>query len=333
VPWNFPLTMAAWKLAPALAAGCTVVLKPAEQTPLTALRLGQLALDAGFPPGVVNVVTGLGETAGAALAAHPGVDKVAFTGSTEVGKLIIQSSVADLKRVSLELGGKSPNIVFADANLAAAVPGSAGAIFFNHGQICTAGSRLFVQKQVLDPVLEGLATAAKAMSLGHGLDASLNPMLHMGPLVSAEQRDRVWSYIESGKKDGASVVCGGARRGDHGYYVEPTILVAKPAMKVVREEIFGPVLSVLPFDDLDEVARLANDSIYGLAAGIWTNDLGKAHRLAKRLKAGTVWINTYNYFDSALPFGGFKQSGWGRELGEDGLKLYLESKTVVTQMA
>jgi phenylacetaldehyde dehydrogenase len=329
VPWNFPLIMAAWKLAPALAVGCTSILKPAEQTPLTALRLGELMMEAGFPEGVVNVVPGYGETAGAALAAHPDVDKVAFTGSTSVGKLILNAASGNLKKFSLELGGKSPNVVFEDADLEAAIPGSALAIFFNQGQICTAGSRLFVQKSVFDKVVEGVAGFTKHLHIGPGID----PANNMGPLVSQEQMERVCGYLDSGAKDGAKAVVGGRKIGSSGYFVEPTVLVdVNPNMKVVREEIFGPVLTVIPFNDPAEVATFANDTMYGLASAVWTRDIGKAHRMAASLKAGTVWINCYNVFDPALPFGGYKQSGWGRESGHAGLELYTETKSVCVQM-
>jgi phenylacetaldehyde dehydrogenase len=326
IPWNFPLLMAAWKLAPALATGCTVVLKVAEETPLTALRLGEIMLEAGLPPGVVNIITGFGETAGAALAAHPGVDKVAFTGSTEVGRLIVQAAAHDLKHVSLELGGKSPNIILEDADLDVAIPGAANAIFFNHGQCCCAGSRLYVHERLFDKVVAGVSDQAKAIKLGSGLDSSTQ----MGPMVSEIQRDRVCSYLESGKKQGARAVTGGKAREGSGYFVEPTVFVgAKPGMKIVNEEIFGPVVTVAPFtEDVDALVHEANDTIYGLAAGIWTRDVSKSHALAARLKAGTVWINCFNIFDAALPFGGYKQSGWGREMGEAVLDNYLATKAV-----
>jgi phenylacetaldehyde dehydrogenase len=329
IPWNFPLLMAAWKLGPALATGNCVVLKPAEQTPLTALRLAELIAEAGVPDGVVNVVPGFGETAGAALAAHNDVDKVAFTGSTEVGKLIVAASGAsNLKKLTLELGGKSPNIVFDDAT-DAAIEGAANAIFFNHGQCCVAGSRLFVQQGRFDEVVDGVAEIAKSIKMGPGME----PGTQMGPLVSDEQFRRVTGYLESGKSDGATALTGGGRFGDRGYFVEPTVLTnTTPDMKVVREEIFGPVLVASPFTDLDEIAGVANDSEYGLGAGIWTRDISKAHALAKKIRAGTVWINCYNVFDAALPFGGYKQSGWGREMGHQALEAYTEVKAVTTQL-
>jgi len=328
IPWNFPLLMAAWKLAPALTTGNTAVLKPAEQTPLTALLLAQLIAEAGVPEGVVNVVTGFGETAGAALAAHPLVDKVAFTGSTEVGKLIVHAAAGNLKKVSLELGGKSPNIVFDDAS-PAAVEGAANAIFFNHGQCCVAGSRLYVQQGRFDEVVEGVAQIAKSIKLGPGMESTTQ----MGPLVSDEQLSRVTGYLESGRAEGATAVTGGGRWGDSGYFVEPTVLTnTRPDMKVVREEIFGPVVVAAPFQSIDDIAAVANDSDYGLGAGIWTQDISKAHALAKKLRAGTVWINCYNVFDASLPFGGYKQSGWGREMGHEVLEAYTEVKAVTAQL-
>jgi phenylacetaldehyde dehydrogenase len=327
VPWNFPLLMAAWKVAPALATGNTVVLKPAEQTPLTALRLAELIAEAGVPDGVVNVVPGFGETAGAALAAHHDVDKVAFTGSTEVGKLIVQAAAGNLKKVSLELGGKSPNIVFDDAD-PAAIAGAASAIFFNHGQCCVAGSRLYVQQGSFDEVVNGVAEIAKSIKLGPGLEQDTE----MGPLVSDEQLRRVTGLVQSGMAEGAKAVAGGGgRHGNRGYFVEPTVLTnTHPEMTVVREEIFGPVVVAAPFSDLGEVAAAANDTPYGLGAGIWTKDISKAHALAKKLRAGSVYINCYNVFDAALPFGGYKQSGWGREMGHEVLENYTEIKAITT---
>jgi phenylacetaldehyde dehydrogenase len=326
IPWNFPLLMAAWKLAPVLAAGCTVVMKLAEETPLSGLRLAEIMQEAGVPDGVVNILTGFGETCGAPLAAHPGVDKVAFTGSTEVGKLIVRAASNDLKKVTLELGGKSPNIVCDDADLDVAIPGAAMAIFFNHGQACCAGSRLFVQEKVYDKVVQGVADLAKKIKVGPGLD----PTTEMGPLVSQTQLDRVSGYLASGREQGARALCGGGRIGEQGYYVAPTVLDgAHDQMKVYQEEIFGPVVAAVPFKSVDDdLIRRANDTIYGLAAGVWTTNVGKAHKIANLLRAGTVWVNCYNIFDASMPFGGYKQSGWGREMGHEVLKNYLETKSV-----
>jgi phenylacetaldehyde dehydrogenase len=328
IPWNAPLMMCAWKIAPALATGCTVVLKPAEQTPLTALRLARLIQEAGIPDGVINIVTGLGETAGAALAAHPGVDKVAFTGSAEVGRLIVKAAAGNLKKVSLELGGKSPVIVFPDADMAVAVPGAARAIFNNSGQVCAAGSRLYAHESVFDKIVEGVAAEAGKLKIGPGLD----PATQMGPLVSQEQLDRVSGYVAQGRSDGARVVTGGSRVGSEGYFIAPTILTGtQPTMSVVREEIFGPVLCAMTFkdDDLDRIASEANSTAYGLAASIWTRNLSTAHKMAKRIRAGSVGVNMHGTLDPAMPFGGFKQSGWGREKGREVLDLYTEVKSVV----
>jgi phenylacetaldehyde dehydrogenase len=329
IPWNFPLLMAAWKVGPALATGCTIILKPAEQTPLSALRLGELALEAGIPPGVLNVITGYGD-AGAALAAHDDVDKVAFTGSTEVGKLIAQAAgKTNLKRVSLELGGKSPNIVLDDADVEAAIAGAAQGIFFNQGEVCTAGSRLYVHQQLFDEVVEGVSRAAEAINIGHGM----NPDTEMGPLVSSEQFGRVTNYLRIGAEEGARAMTGGNAIDGPGYFVQPTVLVDATAdHRLTREEIFGPVVSALPFADVDDLAAQANDTVYGLAAGVWTRDVSKAHLLAKRIKAGTIYVNTYHLYDASLPFGGYKQSGWGREMGEEVLSAYQETKSVIVAL-
>jgi phenylacetaldehyde dehydrogenase len=330
IPWNFPLLMAAWKLAPALSTGCTVVLKVAEETPLSALRLGELLMEAGLPDGVVNIVPGFGETAGAALAAHPGVDKVAFTGSTDVGRLIVQAASRDLKKVSLELGGKSPNIILDDADVDAAIAGSTAGIFFNHGQCCNAGSRLYVQEKIFDKVVSGIAANAGNIRLGVGMD----PATEMGPMVSEVQHGRVKGYLKAGLEAGARALTGGSAPEGRGYFVKPTVLVdTKPEMKVVREEIFGPVLVAIPFKEVDDkLIAAANDTIYGLAAGVWSRDIAKANQLANAIRAGSVWINCYHVFDAALPFGGYKQSGWGREMGQAVLSNYLEAKAITSRI-
>ena len=325
IPWNFPLLMAAWKIAPALACGNTVVLKPAEQTPLTALRLGEICQEAGLPDGVLNIVPGYGPTAGAALAEHMDVDKIAFTGESTTGRIIMQAASKNLKRVSLELGGKSPNIVFADSDIDSAVAGAMTGIFFNQGEVCCAGSRLFLENSIHDEFVDKLSNKAASMRVGNPEDAGTQ----MGAQVSKEQFDKILGYIDTGKQEGAKLVTGGERCGEKGYFIRPTIFdEVDNNMKIARDEIFGPVVSAITFDDVDEVVRQGNLSIYGLAAAVWTKDIKKAHRLARDLKAGTIWINTYNAFDAASPFGGFKQSGFGRELGVHALELYTQVKSV-----
>ncbi len=325
IPWNFPLLMAAWKIAPAIACGNTVVLKPAEQTPLTALRLGEICQEAGLPDGVLNIVPGYGPTAGAALAEHMDVDKIAFTGEYTTGRIIMQAASKNLKRVSLELGGKSPNIVFADSDIDSAVAGAMTGIFFNQGEVCCAGSRLFLERSIHDEFVDKLSSKASSLSVGNPEDAGTQ----MGAQVSKEQFDKILGYIDTGKQEGAKLVTGGERCGEKGYFIRPTIFDAVDNnMKIAREEIFGPVVSAITFDDVDDMVRQSNLSIYGLAAAVWTRDIKKAHRLARDLKAGTIWINTYNSFDAASPFGGFKQSGFGRELGIHALELYTQVKSV-----
>lgn len=330
IPWNFPLLMQAWKLAPALACGCTVVLKVAEQTPLSALRVGELIIEAGFPPGVVNILPGYGPTAGAALARHMDVDKIAFTGSTEVGHLIMKAAAeSNLKRVTLELGGKSPNIVFADADMDQAVEGAHFALFFNQGQCCCAGSRLYVEEKCYDEFVAKSVERARKRKVGDPFDQTVE----QGPQVDEDQFNKVMSYIEAGKKEGAKLLAGGGRIGNRGYFVEPTVFAdVQDNMKIAQEEIFGPVMSIIKFKDVADVIKRANTNMYGLAAAVWTKDIGKAHAIANGVRAGTVWVNCYDVFDAAAPFGGFKQSGIGRELGEYGLQNYTEVKTVTVKL-
>ena len=330
IPWNFPMLMLAWKLAPALATGNTVVMKPAEQTPLSALRIGELIVEAGFPEGVVNLLPGFGPTAGAAIARHMDVDKVAFTGSTEVGQLIMEAAAkSNLKRITLELGGKSPNIVFADTDLDEAVEGAHFGLFFNHGQCCCAGSRVFVEEKIYDQFVEKSGARARKRTVGDPFD----PRTEQGPQVDQTQFDKVMGYIESGRHEGAKLVCGGDRVGDRGYFVQPTVFAdVQDDMKIAREEIFGPVMSIIPFKSVGEVVERANRTTYGLAAAVWTRDIKKAHVIANSVRAGTVWVNCYNVLDTRAPFGGFKQSGIGRELGEYGLQQYTEVKTVTVKL-
>ncbi len=330
IPWNFPALMVAWKWGPALAAGCTIVMKPAEQTPLSCLRMARLAQKAGIPDGVINVVPGYGPTAGAAIVKHPGVDKIAFTGELATAKIIQREAAETMKRLTFELGGKSPNVIFADADLEAAVEGAHFGLYFNQGQCCCAGSRLFVEERVHDEVIDRLKEKNHDRKVGDPFD----PETQQGPQVDEAQFDKILKYVEYGKKDGAKMITGGKRVGDKGYFVEPTLFAGvTDDMRIAREEIFGPVLSVLKFKNVDEIIRRSNDTNFGLAAAVWTRDVAKAHRYAASVRAGTVWINCYDVFDAAAPFGGFKQSGLGRELGEAGLANYTELKTVTVSMA
>lgn len=326
IPWNFPLLMAVWKIGPALATGCSIVLKPAEDTPLSALRLAELALEAGVPTGALNVVTGDGPRAGAALAAHPGIDKIAFTGSTAVGQLIGKAAIDNMTRISLELGGKSPVIVLDDVDPKVAASGAANAIFFNSGQVCVAGSRLYVQRKAYEAVLDGVSAIAAKLRIGPGLEATTQ----LGPLISEKQLRRVSGYVRTGLDEGATLVTGGERHGARGWFHQPTIFTGlTESARVVQEEIFGPVLVATPFDDVEDIAALANGTAYGLSASIWSNDLKRVHRLLPRIKAGTVWVNCHGLLDNALPFGGFKQSGIGREMGRAMIDLYTETKSVM----
>jgi len=330
VPWNFPLMIGMWKIAPALACGCTLVVKPAELTPLSALMLGRLALEAGVPPGVLNIVTGKGSVVGDALVAHPGVDKVTFTGSPSVGRGILQGAAVNFKRVTLELGGKSANIIFADANLDQAARAAASGIFFNAGQVCSAGSRVLVQRSVYDEVVERLAQRAKSITLGDPSQKETS----MGPLISAKQMQTVLDYVDIGKSEGASIVSGGRRWGERGYFVEPTVFAhVEHEMRISQEEIFGPVVSVIPFDDEADAVRMANGTLYSLAAGVWSADIGRVHRMASALRAGTVWVNTYGYTDVRLPWGGSGDSGFGREHGDVAIENFTEPKSVWVSLA
>jgi len=332
IPWNFPMLMQAWKWGPALACGNTVVLKPAEQTPLTALRIGELAMEAGFPDGVVNIITGFGpDSAGEAISNHMDIDKVAFTGEEATGRIIVKASAGNLKRVSLELGGKAPNIVFADADIDAAVKGAITGIFFNQGQVCCAGSRLFLEKSIHDEFMAKLTDRISKMRQGHGLEKDTQ----IGPQVSKEQQQRILSYIDIAKKEGASLACGGAAPSEHkkGYFVQPTVFTGvNNDMRIAKEEVFGPVLAVIPFTGMDEVADAANKTTFGLSGAVWTSDVKKAHKFAARIKAGTIWVNCYNVFDPAVPFGGYKMSGYGRELGKHSIELYSNIKSVWMNM-
>ncbi len=329
IPWNFPLLMACWKIAPALACGNTVILKPAEQTPLSALRLGELTQEAGLPDGVLNIITGFGPGAGSSIAEHPDIDKVAFTGSTEVGRLILKASAGNLKRVSLELGGKSPNIVFTDADLASAVPTSMMGVFYNTGQVCAAGTRIFVQQDKYDEFVDQLTKFSASMTVGDPLD----PATKMGPVVSKEQYDRVRNYVDIGRSEGAKLTTGGEPGAGRGYFIKPTIFAdVNNRMRIAQEEIFGPVAAAIPFKDENDAVLQGNDTTYGLAAAVWTRDIGRAHKVARALKAGTVWINTYGAIDPISPFGGYKQSGFGRELGKHSLELYTQIKSVYVKL-
>lgn len=328
-PWNAPLTVVCNKIAPALAAGCTCVIKPPEITSITVLRFGEIVQEAGFPDGVVNIVTGLGTTAGAAIAEHRDIDKISFTGSTAVGRSLVRAAAGNFKRLTLELGGKSPMIIMDDADLDAAIPGAAMAIFANSGQVCFAGSRLYVHKKVYDVVVKGVAEFSKALRLGNGFDGQT----HLGPLVSQKQRERVLNYIALGLEEGGNVVTGGKACGDRGYFFEPTVLTnCKTDARVVCEEIFGPVVVAAPFDNIDELVNVANDTPYGLGAGVFTGDISTAHKIAKRLRAGNVWINCYGILDASMPFGGFRESGWGREFGPEGIDAFLEKKAVYAKL-